>query len=157
MGQSPNPMPPPPYAHIPGANARHPEDLFDPVKELAPPETLDQNAAENQAWIYGLILIEQGFHWEAHEVLETVWMRAAPNSRERHLVQGIIHIANSALKHKMGRPEAAARLDVLAHQCIKEAYTGFGGDLLMGLDQTVVKNVLTKGTSGAIKLQNNAL
>ena len=102
---------------------------MDAAKELACAQTLDANAAANVAWLHGLRLIDLEYYWEAHEILETVWMNAAPNSRERQLVQGIIHLANAALKVKMDRPKAAARLLELARNHIDEAFINHrGGD-----------------------------
>ncbi|GKY88043.1 DUF309 domain-containing protein [Sinisalibacter aestuarii] len=58
----------------------------------------------------GRALYAKGFFWEAHEAWEPVWLAAAPNSRERAFLQGIIQLANARLKLAMGRHEAAARI-----------------------------------------------
>ena len=86
----------PDHAYVPGRTQRHAEGFLDHVKRAAPAPTRDRDAEGNRAWIYSLELLENGFYWEAHEVLEEVWRNAAPNSRERYLVQGLIHIANAA-------------------------------------------------------------
>lgn len=119
--------------YVPGFGERHAEDAFDTVKALCPDHTDDADAQTNIAWRYGLRLINEGFHWEAHEVLETVWMHAAPNSRERSLVRAVIHIANGALKAAMARPAAAARLASLARESAADAFMG-GRPVLMGLE-----------------------
>ncbi|MEP1207705.1 MAG: DUF309 domain-containing protein [Rhizobiaceae bacterium] len=138
----------PSHAHLPGQNVRHGEDFLDHIKAQAPPQTRDANAGDNQAWLYGLRLIECGYFWEAHEILETVWMRTAPNSREFHLVQGVIHLANGALKVKMNRPNAALRLKQLAMSSITEAYLGRQNDDLMGLKKSdLVEKLNTHVTS----------
>ncbi|MBL3705460.1 DUF309 domain-containing protein [Sulfitobacter sp. BDSS02] len=61
------------------------------------------------AWRAGWLFVRNGYFWEAHEVLEPVWMTldAGP---ERQFVQGVIQVANAALKLKMGRPNAVRRL-----------------------------------------------
>ncbi|MEZ5810626.1 MAG: DUF309 domain-containing protein [Rhizobiaceae bacterium] len=110
--------------YLPGKGERHAEDAFDSIKALCPRRTDDAGARANVAWRYGLRLVNAGFHWEAHEVLETVWMRAAPNSRERSLVRAVIHIANGALKTAIGKPAAAARLAGLARECVADAFAG---------------------------------
>jgi len=103
-------FPLPETAHVPGVNARPDERAFDAVKAAVPPRTTSDGAGENAAWQHGLRLIAAGCYWEAHEVLEPVWMNAAPNSPERHLVRAAIQLANAALKQRMGRPKAALRL-----------------------------------------------
>jgi hypothetical protein len=143
MAQSVDHIPLPTHAHIPGSNQRHAEDFLDPVKKLASEQTQDANAANNIAWLYGLRLIDLGYHWEAHEILETVWMHAAPNSRERQLVQGIIHLANAVLKVKMERQKAALRLLDLAETHIVEAFAGHREKTLMLLRHDDLKKSLT--------------
>lgn len=119
----------PDYAHIPGRNSRHDPAFLHAICELAPAHTTDEAASANIAWNYGIILFNQGFYWECHEVLEKVWMNAAPNSREKHLVQAVIHLANACLKLRMERPSAAARLCRLAMTSLERAR--LGGDVEM--------------------------
>lgn len=121
----------PDHAYVPGRTPRHTEGFLDHVKRAAPTPTSDTGARGNRAWTYSLRLLENGYYWEAHEVLEEVWRNAAPNSRERYLVQGLIHIANAALKVQMRRPEAAGRLAELALDCIREAFRTHETDVLM--------------------------
>lgn len=106
--------------------------------------TQDESSGDNHAWLYGLRLIEHGYFWEAHEILESVWMRASPNSRERQLVQGIIHIANAALKQTMARPGAAKRLYLLAQNCVLEAFPGRRKAPLMGLEFETLLSATTR-------------
>lgn len=103
-------FPLPEAAHVPGATPRPGEGTFAAVKAAAPPVTTSEGADGNAAWQHGLRLIAAGYYWEAHEVLETVWMNAAPNSPERHLLRAAIQLANAGLKQRMGRPGAALRL-----------------------------------------------
>ena len=91
------------------------------------------------AWNYGLFLIVYGYYWEAHEVLEPVWMTAPPNSRERALLQGLIQLANAFLKADMGNDRAARRIAGLASQCFVEAHAR-KGDLVMNLDAARLAN-----------------
>lgn len=104
----------PSHAYIPGQNARHAEDAFDDVKATAqddmPLETLYQSAA----CAHGLAYIEHGYYWEAHEVLEQLWMVLDKAPQQRRVVQAIIQIANGLLKLKMGQPKAARRLHDIA-------------------------------------------
>ena len=121
----------PPYAYVPGRTPRHPEGLFDAVRDSVqgvPVERLDQT----RAWRTGLRWIEAGYYWEAHEVLEPVWMAAPPNAPERHLAQAAIQCANARLKRLMGRPRAAERLDRMVRAHLDEAALS-GRARVMGL------------------------
>ena len=126
-------LPFPDHAYIPGKNERHADGFLDHILDLAPAETLDATASENVTWNFGIRLLAHAYYWEAHEVLERVWLNAAPNGRERILVQGMIHMTNAALKVGMERPAAAQRLAGLAASCIDEVFAGHGGESLMGL------------------------
>ena len=126
-------MPLPPHRHMPGRNARPDEAFFGAVKAATPAETTSDGSAGNQAWRYGIRLFNAGFYWEAHEVLEPVWANAAPNSRERHLVQAVIHLANGMLKREMGAHNARRRIAELCRKAFAEAFPA-GSGRLMGLD-----------------------
>lgn len=119
-------LPLPDHKHIPGANARHAEDAFDWIRDQAAAD------ADNPAWRYGLRLLAEGFYWEAHEVLEPVWMAAAPNSAEKAMAQAVIQLANAALKLDMGKPKAAHRLAAIVSALAVEA--GQGGKVVLGVD-----------------------
>jgi hypothetical protein len=133
-------MPLPSYRYIPGENARPDQALFDAVKELAPAVTLSATAADNVAWRYGMRLLNTGYYWEAHEVLERVWINAAPNSRERHLVRAVIHLANGMLKEIMGRPNARRRLAGLSRSAFAAAFRD-GRGVLMGIESAAALQV----------------
>lgn len=101
--------------------------------------TRSATASSNSAWLYGLDLAETGYFWEAHEVLEAVWLNAPPNSPERKQVQAVIQLANAALKSSMGRPNAAQRLCAMARALSAEAAgAGLGQEPagVMGLNST---------------------
>jgi len=129
-------LPLPDHAYLPGINARSEDDVLEQAKALAPAQTLSQGWQENVAWLYGVRLIGEGYYWEAHEVLETVWMNAAPNSREKALVQALIHGANARLKHQLGKINAATRLVALSAEACERAYENGGGSVL-GLSSSV--------------------
>lgn len=133
--------------HLPGQNERPGEEAFDFLLELSPSITTHADAGTNTGWRYGLRLLNHGFFFEAHEVLENVWHRAPPNSRERFLVQSVIHLANGALKQTMGRKAAAARLAELARQTADRAF-GQGHDHLMGLRAEMVNAAIDRLAAG---------
>lgn len=100
----------PDRAYVPGEGARHPEGAFDHLRATARPGMSADALARSDAWRGGLWFLAQGYFWEAHEVIEPVWMALPPNSAERRMAQAVIQLANGALKLRMGRPGAAARL-----------------------------------------------
>lgn len=125
------PLPATPY--VPGQTAR-PDDDDDVhrIARAAPDPTDPERWADNVAWLAGLRLYRESYYWEAHEVWEPVWMHAMPNSRERLLTQGVIQIANAALKQRMGRPKASLRLATIARQLLADASDV--SKLYMGID-----------------------
>ncbi len=100
----------PPYAYVPGQTPRHPEGMFDAIRETARPGMSVHELSACPAWRCGKHYLAKGFFWEAHEVLEALWMALPHNTAERELVQAIIQLANAGLKLRMGREKAAARL-----------------------------------------------
>lgn len=92
----------PPTRYWPGINAR--------PDAAAIAALHDTGGSIADAWHFGLALLHQGYYWESHEVLEPVWLHYPPNSRERHLVQALIHLANAALKHCRGSGGARDRI-----------------------------------------------
>lgn len=107
----------PRQAYLPGRTERPPDTFFD-IPALAIDAPVD---AHTVAWRYGLRLFENGFFWEAHEVLEPVWLACLPNSRERHGVQAVIQLSNAALKMRLGKPNATGRLIAIAIDLLKRA------------------------------------
>jgi hypothetical protein len=66
--------------------------------------------ARSGAFQTGLHYLDAGYYWEAHELLEPVWMALPETSSERRVVQALIQFANACLKERMDRPKAALRL-----------------------------------------------
>lgn len=116
-------LPLPPHAYVPGQTPRHPEGYFDPLIATLPanlpPEALHQSAL----WRAALAYFDQGYYWEAHELLEPIWMRCPEASAERRMVQALIQLANARLKLRMQRPRAAARICIIL-QDLLEALPG---------------------------------
>jgi uncharacterized protein len=121
-------------AHLPGrGGAAAPRDAFESVTSAIPPRIDQANIVACPAWRLGLELYAAGYYWETHEVLEPLWMAAKPNSRERHLVQGLIQLANACLKLKMGQPNAAGRLVKITREHVLAAADG-RADEFLGVD-----------------------
>lgn len=106
----------PTHVYIPGQTERHPEDAFDALRETAVGGCSAEQLAQCDAFKAGLVFLDKGFYWEAHEVLEPVWMVLPVESVERKFVQGIIQLANGRLKLSMKRPKAAQRLVAKARE-----------------------------------------
>lgn len=128
----------PTHAYVPGQSERHPEDAFASVCETAAPGMTVDALAECAAFKHGLHYLEQGYFWEAHEVLEPVWM-ALPDGDARRFTQGLIQLANALLKARMDRPKAALRLCAMARELMagaSEAVMGVPGEKYLGqIDQ----------------------
>lgn len=122
----------PPHAYIPGKTPRHPEMLFDPLKaavELQNPEACP-------VWRLALSFIEDGYFWEAHELLEAIWMGLPDGSADKLAVQALIQFANGKLKLEMERPQAAAKLASLSERLLADALSRTGAHLSIYVKQT---------------------
>jgi hypothetical protein len=109
----PGPYPADPY--VPGRTARPDEGAYDALRDTARPGMSACALRDSAAWQAGLAFLDAGFFWEAHEVLEPVWMALPDDSPERAMTQAVIQLANAALKTRMGKPRAALRLcDIVA-------------------------------------------
>lgn len=139
----PDHYPMPEHAHIPGVTASAEHQLLAPIVDQADPVTSTATAYANVAWRYGLRLYNSGFYWEAHEVLERVWMNAQQNTREQQLVQGVIHLANAGLKQAMGRDPAVQRLLSLAASCFDRAFQSTD-EPVMGLSAAMLPSDRTQ-------------
>ncbi|MEO1291454.1 MAG: DUF309 domain-containing protein [Pseudomonadota bacterium] len=142
--------------HIPGKtphpSADHPASR---VARTAPNPTDPAHWRDNLAYLYGLRLYHAGFYWEAHEVWEAVWMNARPNSPERHLLQGLIQLANAGLKIRMGKLRAVQRLGTIASGHLADANRAIGAPSpnrdLMGLELTAVRSATANFAEAALR------
>lgn len=106
----PDPIPAPPFAYVPGQGPRHGEDTFAALCATARPGMAPAELAASRAWTAGWQFLNTGYFWEAHEVWEPVWLALPETAPERGFVRAAIQTANAALKARMGRPHAVARL-----------------------------------------------
>ncbi len=116
----------PDYAYVPGVTPRHAEGAFASYHNSVSPDIAVGALPKTRAWRAGLIFFEHGFYWEAHEVLEPVWMATPRNTAAHQLVQGIIQLANAALKVRMDRRQAALRLCTKARTHLRAARSSEG-------------------------------
>lgn len=111
----------PTHRYIPTLNKRHPEGAFDEIRNSVRAGMTPDEVGSSDAFEAGMLFFEAGYYWEAHEVLEAVWLVLPPESAERHFVQGLIQLANGYLKLEMKRPKAALRLSSIATQLFESS------------------------------------
>lgn len=133
----------PSHAYIPGQTERHAEGAFDHIRNTAKPGMSVEALAQSDAFQTGLRFIDEHYFWEAHEVLEPVWMVLGEDSDERYFVQGLIQMANGFLKLRMNRPKAANRLAIIAFDLVSIGET----ELVMGIERGFIKCQI-KGLEG---------
>jgi uncharacterized protein len=119
--------------HVPGQTARPPEGVFDHLKLGLKTGMSVADLQSHPALGSGVELLAQGYYWEAHEVLEAVWLVTAPGSREQHVVRALIQLANARLKWNMGQSHAATRISRISLRYVAEAGMG-GRKEVLGLD-----------------------
>jgi hypothetical protein len=78
-----------------------------PGRTARPPDT--PPLAPEDAFLRGIDLYHAGFLWEAHEQWESVW-RATEDPERRDFLQGLVQIAASVLKSRMGNARGAKKL-----------------------------------------------
>ncbi len=118
--------------HVPGTGSRPDRDRLDQITATVPAGALAPECLVAQpAFHWGRRFHGAGFHWEAHEVWEAVWMACPPNGRERRLLRCLIQTTNAGLKLRMGRPRAALRL---VREALDLALDLARGPAVLGLD-----------------------
>ena len=103
----------PDYRYIPGENPHPTRDpkghsFNKPVKELSSFSPEEWSYCEE--FLFGIDLFNFGYWWEAHEVLEAVWVGAGKNTDTGLFVQGLIQLSAAHLKGWQGYYAAAAKL-----------------------------------------------
>lgn len=106
----------PAQRHIPGTDSVAELEWLHQVTCQIPNQIVATEWQENLPYRYGWFLFLNQYFWEAHEVWEPVWLKAAVNSKERFLIQGLIQLANAGLKHTQGNTRAENRLRKIAFE-----------------------------------------
>lgn len=140
----------PPVAYVPGLTARPEEGCFDPVKTGLSPALSCGELASSRAFTGGLEAFSRGYFWEAHEFWEAVWMCLPPASAERLLLQGLIQLANGALKLRMGRERAAVRIFERADSALAEAHRRQSRPMGLSEADTTALRAIARATVAAI-------
>jgi len=134
-------LPLPRWVHLPGRGTAPDEAPLARARAACPPRVDPAAWQQILPYRYGWALFEAGFHWEAHEVWEAVWLACRPNSRERLLLQGLIQLANARLKQRLGRQQAVERLLPKAAALLAEALAAPEVSV-MGLDDGTCRRLL---------------
>ena len=127
----------PPYAFVPGKNPHptrdprgHSYGRDEPAVHL-PPERWH----EDGDYLYGIDLYEARYFWEAHEAWEGIW-KASPDADQRDFLQGLIQLAASRLKDRLGGERG--RRTLLAAARSRLARVALRHHFFMGLDLDVL-------------------
>jgi hypothetical protein len=104
-------LPLPRWAYVPGEIEKTEADYetLAQAKLLVPSRFEGYVPARHPALRYAIALNDNGYFWEAQEILETLWAAAPQGGRERILLRACIQIANANLRLRMHKPRAAAR------------------------------------------------
>jgi hypothetical protein len=61
-------------------------------------------------YLYAIDLFNFGYWWEAHEVLEKIWIQTGRSTPVARFIQGLIQISAALLKYPQSNPRVASRL-----------------------------------------------
>jgi len=110
------------------------------VQELAATPAFNLGKTWIETGYLGKTWIETGFYWEAHEVLEPIWLILPDASPDRYFIQSMIQTANALLKQRMGRGAAARRIVGLARAALVSAHSVKS----WGIDSAWIEDQLAK-------------
>jgi hypothetical protein len=127
-------IPLPEFAHVPGKTPRHDDAAFAAFHESVCASMGLAEIEASLAWRAGWVFVENEYFWEAHEVLEPVWMALPEGSAEKQFVQAVIQLANAELKARMGKPRAVLRLCGIVATLLESA----ARDQVMGLPRSAL-------------------
>ena len=98
-------------------------------------------------YLYGIDLFNHEYWWEAHEVLEAVWVAAGRRTVTGLFIQGLIQIAIAHLKWFQGLHDTASRMASAGLEKTK-SIKGF----YMGINLEVFRSDVMEYFSGKIKI-----
>jgi hypothetical protein len=134
----------PPYTYVPG-QAPHP--FSDPRghsygRREPPPAAFDPAAwQDDDAFCFGLDLLNHGYYWEAHEQWEGLWHACGRAGVTADFLKGLIHLAAAGVKHLEGRPAGvkshAGRAAELWRRVGAENYLGLRVADLVAVAETI--------------------
>src|SRR5262249_8174574 len=130
----------PRYRYVPNV---HPHPIIDPKghsykKEEEKPVYLPpEKWKQNDLYLFGIDLFNNGYWWEAHEAWESVWLTTQKHDLEGQFLQGLIQFSAALLKLYGGSPRGFGNLLTESSKrlqfCVKEM-SQHKERCLMGLD-----------------------
>jgi len=73
-------------------------------------EFTDQSWEESKRYLFAIDLFNNGYYWEVHEVLETLWLEIGKHSPIGIFIRGLIQISVALLKKKESNQIGVQRL-----------------------------------------------
>ncbi len=102
---------------------QRPDDaIFAPLKLSIDDAATVDDLTYTPAMQIALIAMKRRYYWEAHELLEALWLSAPPSSAEQILLKSLIQYANAGLKARLDKASAAQKIFHLAHQAKTASY-----------------------------------
>jgi len=129
----------PAYRYVPGKTP-HPTrapDGHSVGHELAPIAIDEQTWRGCDDYLHAIDLLNHAYYWEAHEVLEAIWLGSGRDSPIGVFTQGLIQAAAALLKDSMGESGPATRLASAAAEKL-----GAGPAIMLGVDTRALVGAL---------------
>ncbi len=139
-------LPLPGRKYIPGLGIhpeKHPQGSQVPDLSLDEVSFTDNSWKRSRRYLYGIDLFNAGYWWEAHEVLEELWIQCGRTTQVARFLQGIIQVSAALLKFSISNPRGAKRLKSRALEKL-ELHSG----VFLGIDVDVLVSQLTKYIEG---------
>ena len=108
---------PPEYAYIPG---HWPHPFNDEKGHSYGVHARSACALDLESWqvcttyMDGIWLFNEGYYWEAHEAWEAIWKLMGRHGIEEQFLKGLIKVAASGIKIRLGRSLARTRFLIKA-------------------------------------------
>jgi len=88
-----------------GKNGSHIPEIPDDLEKYS-----DDSWQRSIKYLYAVDLFNSGYWWEAHEVLEDLWIQAGKTTSLAKFIQGLIQISAALLKDFQSKSQAAEKL-----------------------------------------------
>lgn len=124
----------PSRAYLPGRTPRPDEEGH----AIDLPVLTAENAAAVREYLHGVDLFNHGFHWEAHEAWESLWLLVARGDPVRDHLQGLIQASAALLKLRLGDPAPARTIWARGRARLVGVATVADGERFLGIDLGLV-------------------
>jgi hypothetical protein len=125
-------LPLPSRKYIPGLGIhpdKHPHGSHVPDLPRDEVRFTENSWQRSRRYLYGIDLFNAGFWWEAHEVMEELWIQCGRTTQVARFLQGIIQVSAALLKYSISNPRGARRLKMRAQEKL-ELHSG----VFLGID-----------------------